>query len=124
MSTISQQSDGSLSRNDKRDLHVVCIKNNGAYPDLPNDAVVERNCIVGVDCAAPLSAGHLPLQIRGLIQVVKAYEQLTVEAGVFGDRNAAIQALTTHPLIPSPTVAMDLLYDLISSNIEFLPQFR
>lgn len=110
--------------NDKRDLHVVCIKNNGAYPDLPNDAVVERNCIVGVDGAVPLSAGHLPPQIRGLIQVVKAYEQLTVEAGVFGDRNAAIQALTTHPLIPSSTVAMELLDDLIKSNLEFLPQFR
>jgi 6-phospho-beta-glucosidase len=109
--------------NAKRDIHVVCVKNNGTYPDLPDDAVVERNCIVGADGATPLVAGHLPLQIRGLIQVVKAYEQLTVQAGVFGDRNAAIQALTIHPLIPSSAVAMELLDDIIKANIDYLPQF-
>jgi 6-phospho-beta-glucosidase len=109
--------------NDKRDLHVVCVKNNGAYPELPDDAVVERNCIVGINGATPLAVGNLPLQVRGLIQLVKAYEQLTVKAGVFGDRSAAIQALTIHPLIPSSTVALELLDDIIKSNIDYLPQF-
>ena len=100
--------------NDKRDIHVVCVRNNGANLDLPEDAVIERNCVIGKNAAEPLALGHMPLSIRGLVQIVKAYEQLTVRAGVFGDRDAALQALTIHPLVPSSTTAMSLLEEFFN----------
>jgi len=109
--------------NDKRDIQVVSVKNNGANPDLPDDAVIERNCVIGKDGAQPIALGHMPLKIRGLVQLIKAYEQLTIQAGVFGDRDAAIHALTLHPLVPSSSVACAMLSELISANKEFLPQF-
>jgi 6-phospho-beta-glucosidase len=107
--------------NDKGDIQVVCVKNGKTNPDLPEDAVIERNCVIGKNGAAPVSHGHMPLKIRGLVQIVKAYEQLTIEAGVNGDYEAALQALTIHPLVPSFNTAKDMLDELISANKEFLP---
>jgi len=110
--------------NDKRDIHVVCVRNNGTNLDLPDDAVIERNCVIGRNAAEPISLGHMPLNVRGLVQLIKAYEQLTVKAGVFGDIGAAVQALTLNPLVTSSTVAISMLDELLRVNAEHLPQFR
>ncbi|MBU3142796.1 6-phospho-beta-glucosidase [Clostridium sp. CF012] len=110
--------------NDRRDIQVVNIKNNGAIADLPDDVVIETNCIIGKSNVSPVNSGHMPVKIRGLMQVVKAYEELTVEAGVTGDYNTALQALTMHPLIPSATVAKKILDDIIKENKDYLPQYK
>jgi 6-phospho-beta-glucosidase len=55
---------------------------------------------------------------------VKSYELLTVEAAVHGDRNAAYQALLTHPLGPSAEKVHAVLQDMLELNHEYLPQFR
>lgn len=109
--------------NDKRDVQVVCVKNGDTNLDLPEDAVIERNCVIGRGGATPVALGHMPLKVRGLVQLVKAYEQLTVEAGARGDYGAALQALTLHPLVPSATAAKAMLDELLSANAEFLPRF-
>jgi 6-phospho-beta-glucosidase len=62
-------------------------------------------------------------KIRGLLQIVKAYEELTVEAAVHGDYNAGLQALTIHPLVGSIDVAKKILDDILEENREYLPQF-
>ena len=98
--------------NDKGDIQTVNVMNNGANLDLPEDVVIERNCVIDANGAHPLALGHMPLKIRGLVQVVKTYEQLTIEAAVRGDRDAALQALTVHPLVPSSAVAIKLLDEI------------
>lgn len=110
--------------NNKGDLQTVNVLNNGTIKDLPDHAVIERNCVIDGQGAHPLNVGYVPLKIRGLLQVVKAYEQLTVEAGVNGDYDAALQALTVHPLVPSSSIAIKLLNDIIKENREYLPQFK
>ena len=110
--------------NDRRDIQVVNTKNGGTNLDLPQDVVIERNCIIGKNGAEPIALGHMPLKIRGLVQIVKTYEQLTIEAGVYGDHNAALQALTLHPLVPSAATASAMLDELVATNLEFLPQFN
>jgi len=109
--------------NSKGDMQTVNVLNNGTIKDLPDNAVIERNCIIDGQGAHPLNVGFVPLKIRGLLQVVKAYEQLTIEAGVNGDYDAALQALTIHPLIHSSNVAIKLLHDIIHENKDYLPQF-
>jgi len=69
----------------------------------------------------PLRLGAIPLPIRGLIQAVKAYESLTVQAAVEGDRRIATQALMAHPLVPSWEVAKPLLDELFAANRRWLP---
>jgi 6-phospho-beta-glucosidase len=65
----------------------------------------------------------MPLSVRGLVQLVKSYEQLTVEAGVHGSREMALLALANHPLVPNVDLAEALLKALIEANREYLPQF-
>lgn len=62
--------------------------------------------------------------MRGLLQIVKAYEELTIEAGVKGDYNAAIKALTIHPLVGDSGIAKKVLDDIINENMAYLPQYK
>ena len=109
--------------NDKREIHTVNTQNAGAIEGLPSDSVIEVNCVVGKDGATPLKVGRLPAEIIGLIQQVKAYEELAVEAGVKGDYAKALMSLVNNPLVPSVEVAKNLLDDLLALNKGYLPQF-
>jgi 6-phospho-beta-glucosidase len=59
-----------------------------------------------------------------LVQQVKAYEKLTVEAAVHGDVEEAFFALLNHPLVPGADAAKAILKDILEANKEFLPQFK
>lgn len=109
---------------DRRDIQCVDTTNRGALADLPPEAVVEVNCVITAQGPRPIAVGRLRPQLRGLLQQVKAYEELTVEAAVTGDRRLALQALAAHPLVPSVSVAEALLEDLLAANRDFLPQFK
>jgi 6-phospho-beta-glucosidase len=110
--------------NNTKDIQTVNVRNGGTIPFLPQDASIEVNCVIGRDGAQPLQPTvQLGPSIRGLLQVVKAYEELAVEAAVHGDRLAALQALTVHPLVPSVSVAKKLLNDILEANRPYLPQF-
>ncbi|NLM41162.1 MAG: 6-phospho-beta-glucosidase [Firmicutes bacterium] len=89
--------------------HIVNVQNQGALPDLPWDGVVEVPCVVDAQGAHPLTMGRLEPQIRGLIQHVKAYEELTVAAAVTKDYHTALLALTSHPLTRSVNKAKRIL---------------
>ncbi len=107
----------------KNEVHIVNCRNRGAIADLPEASVVEVPCLVGAAGPIPLTAGHVPVLARGLVHSVKAYEELTIEAAVTGDRRIALQALVTHPLVPSFGVAKALLSSTLQANREYLPQF-
>jgi len=111
--------------NNKKDIQIVNVKNNGILSCLPDDVSVEVNCVIDSEGATPLQlkTAALPPHIRGLLQVVKAYEELTVEAAVHGDYQAGMQALTIHPLIGSAELAKRVFSDILNENKEFLPQF-
>jgi len=111
--------------NNKKDIQIVNVKNNGIIPCLPDDASVEVNCVIDSEGAIPLQLKTaLPPHIRGLLQVVKAYEELTIEAAVHGDFNSGLQALTIHPLVGSAEPAKKIFMDILKENKEFLPNFN
>lgn len=105
------------------DVHVVNTRNNGAIPDLPPECAVEVAAVVDARGATPLAQGPLPLRIRGLIQQVKAYEQLTAQAAMTGDRETAVWALVNNPLVGSYPAAVDLVDRLVDAHRAFLPAF-
>lgn len=96
--------------------HVVNVRNGNALPELPEDSVVELPARISSAGASPLPAGPLEPAIRGLIQVVKAYEQLAIRAAVERDFDAALLALITHPLGPTADDAREVLDDLLTTN--------
>jgi 6-phospho-beta-glucosidase len=95
---------------------VVQVINRGAVDGIPEDASVEAACLVDASGAHPIRIGALPLPVRGLVQAVKAYESLTVEAAVEGSKRIAMQALMAHPLVPSWEIARPLMDDLLAAN--------
>ncbi len=109
--------------NNKKEIHIVNTLNRGAIPNLPHDVVVEVPCLIDATGAKSLKTDPLPPEIRGLVQAVKAFEELTLIAGVEGDRRIAIQALLAHPLIPSYHTAKELTEALLEAHQKYLPQF-
>ena len=79
---------------------------------------------VGAQGAEPLPVGELPLPVRGLIQAVKTYEQLTIEAALGGDVGLALQALVANPLVGSYTRARPFLDRVLANERESLPRFH
>jgi 6-phospho-beta-glucosidase len=109
--------------NDLGETHVVNIKNDGAVKEWPADWVLEMPSTVNRSGIKPKHAEPLPLSCFGLIAQVKSFEILTVEAAVHGDRDAAYQALLTHPLGPKADKVQAVLDDLLETHRENLPQF-
>ncbi len=109
--------------NDLGETHVVNIKNNGAVTEWPADWVLEMPATVKKSGITPIPAEPLPPAQFGLIAAVKAYELLTVEAAVHGNREAAYQALMVHPLGPKGDKVQAVLDDMLETHKEHLPQF-
>ena len=109
--------------NDLNETHVVNVAHRGAVPGWPADWVLEMPARVGRTGVRPLPADPLPPACAGLLAPVKAYELLTVEAAVHGDRKAAYEALLVHPLGPPADQVGVVLTDLLETNQVYLPQF-
>lgn len=109
--------------NNLGEIHVANVPHRGAVPGWPTDWVLEMPCRVDSSGIHPLPAEPLPLPCFGLLSQVKAYELLTVEAAVHGDRKAAYEALLVHPLGPSADQVQTVLDDLLETNRAYLPRF-
>lgn len=109
--------------NDLGETHVVNVPQRGAVPGYPADWVMEIPSKVNKRGITPIPTQPLPLSCFGLLAQVKAYELLTVEAAVHGDRNAAYQAMLTNPLGPSADKVQEVLDDLLTTHKRWLPQF-
>lgn len=104
---------------------VLNVENGGAIPELPSNVVVERNALVSRHGIEPVPLEEpMPHLLCGMVQSVKAYEVLTVEAALEGSRSKALAALTAHPLVPGADVAQALLADLQAANAGLWPQLR
>lgn len=110
--------------NDKNEIHVVDVKNNGALSFMDKDDVVEVKCLINSKGAAPIKLEYFDNPyIIGLTKAVKAYEKLTVKAGLEGSYDAALAALMVHPLVGDYYKAKGVLDEMLEANQEFLPQF-
>ncbi len=110
--------------NDRQDIQVVDVMNHGTIPQLPDDCVIETNCVIGKDGARPLADVEVPAEILGLIEQVKAYEILAIEAAVTGDRRKALMALMNNPLVHDVKDARGILEDMMKAHAAYLPQFQ
>ncbi|WP_163100404.1 6-phospho-beta-glucosidase [Peribacillus alkalitolerans] len=108
---------------DKRDIQPVNTINNGAIAGIPADSAVEVSCIITKDGPKPIVVGELPVAIRGLIQSIKSFERVTIDAAVTGDYNTALLAMTINPLVGSDKVAKQILDEMLEAHRDYLPQF-
>jgi len=111
--------------NDLNDVHVVNVKHNGTIPFLDDDDVAEVKCVVGKDGPKPLPLinNNISGHIAGLVSAVKAYEKLTVQAGLSGDYDAGLAALLTHPLVGDYSMAKAVYDEMLEAHRQYLPRF-
>jgi len=108
---------------DTGDVQVVNVRNDGALPDLPDAAIVEIPARIDRAGAHPLPLAPLAPEMRGLVQAVRAYEDLAVAAATRGDRGLVEKALLAHPLVGRFSVAQPLAAALLEANRAHLPRF-
>ena len=106
--------------NNTGETHIVNLPHRGAIAGWPEDWVLEMPCSVHKSGLEPIPADPLPLACFGLLAQVKSFEILTVEAAVNGNREAAYQALLTHPLGPAADKVQAVLDDLLETNKKYL----
>ena len=110
--------------NDKGDIQPVDCRNNGAIRELDDDSAVEVSAVITKEGPRPLAMGKLPLQVSGLVQEIKTFERLVIEAAVTGDYHTALMAMSMNPLVPSDKMAKILLDELLDAHKDYLPQFK
>jgi len=105
------------------DVQVVDMRNDGAVPGLPDDAVVETTAVVDASGAHPLPQRALPSDMLGLVQHAKAYERLAVRAACSGSRDDVVRALLANPIVGQYPLAAELADELLAANRSLLPRF-
>ena len=110
--------------NDKRDYQVVNTINNGHIKDLPDGCAIEITCRITKDGPIPVHIGELPVQIRGIIQQVKAYEELLVDAIYEKNLGKAKLALQIHPMTQSIGLAQQAFDELCEVHAPYLTYYK
>ncbi len=110
--------------NDKNEIHTVNVLNNGTITNVPDNAVIEANCIIGRNGPRPIHIGAAPAKISGLINLVKAYEQLTVKAAVSGSYYDALTAINANPLITEYADGKAILDEFIEAHSPYLDYIK
>jgi 6-phospho-beta-glucosidase len=112
--------------NDLNSTHIVGTCHKGTIDFLPENETAEIKCTVGKNGPKPLPLlnPNISTHIIGLMQAVKAYEKLTVQAGLTGCYDAGLAALLTHPLIMDSVKAKGVYDEMLEAHKEFLPQYN
>jgi 6-phospho-beta-glucosidase len=110
--------------NDKQEVHVVNLLNQGALDFMEDNDAVEVCAVIGKDGAVPMKVEnfHNP-HIVDYMRMVKAYERETVAAAVHGSEDAAMRALLMNPLVGDYHTAHACFQELKAAHQRYLPQF-
>ncbi len=110
--------------NDKRIIMHVNTRNNGAISGLPDDCAVEVSSLITASGPLPLNVAPFPEDTLRLLQLMKSFERLTIEAALTGNRHTAWRALMLNPLIVSGEKLELALDEVIAENRHWLPAFH
>jgi len=104
----------------------VNVQNTGLITNLPPGCTVEVPCLVDGTGVHPYYIGDLPPQLAALNRSNVNVQEMTVKAGLTGDRKAAFQAMALDPLT-NTQLTLDQIQrmteELLEAQAEWLPQF-
>ena len=105
-------------------LTPVNVANIGQIDNLPREVVVETQAYVNALGIHPVPVGKLPdILIQYLMQHIPVQEMI-VEAGLTGNKDLAIQALSADPLVQDIDFARKMAKDFFEHFKEYLIQFQ
>ena len=104
--------------------HVIDVQNQGVIGFLPNNSVIETCCYVEKNSIRRVPLTKAPCEtLRTLLSSVKAYETLTVEAAMTGERQTALRALACNPITADLDRSKPCLFEMLEQNRTLLPRF-
>ncbi len=114
----------SAIHNDKRIIMHVNTRNNGAINGLPDECAVEVSSLITKSGTLPLNVAPFPQDTLRLLQLMKEFEHLTIEAAITGNRHTAWRALVLNPLITSGSRLEQALGEVIAAHPDLMSAFH
>lgn len=108
--------------NDRGTVFGCNVPNQGAIAGFDDDLVVEVPCIVDRHGATPIVSGALPPEVRGLVEMLGAYQRATADAAWSGHYKEAVRALMSNPLVFDLDKATRLYDEMAVAHRNHLPQ--
>jgi len=108
---------------DERQIFYANLPNDGAVPNLPDDAILELPAVAMVGCLRPIQCADFPDTLAAIIQRRLASVQLTVEAALTGDRNLFVEALLADGAVTDRGIATAMMDELLEAQRPYLPNF-
>ena len=71
----------------------------------------------------PLGTGPLPPVLKTIVEPHLIRQEMCIDAAIAGDRQKALAALVTEPLVLDMTTARKLGEELLAGNRKYLPAF-
>lgn len=113
-----------IAQSGKPDSMVLCVPNQGAIDGLMDDDIVEITCDITPDGCVPHNFGAVPAQHLEVIRRVKMYERLAAKAIAQGNKQAAVDCLTLHPLVNSYSLACKIADEYFTLNKDYISNWR
>ncbi|MCI0713322.1 MAG: 6-phospho-beta-glucosidase [Chloroflexi bacterium] len=100
------------------------VPNEGAIPTMRDDDVVEVTCEVDGNGIKPVKIGDIPEHADLLMHSVKYYERLAVRAILDRDRELAVEAMASHPLVGSYALGRTLVNEYLDAHQEYTGEWH
>lgn len=113
-----------IAQSGKPGSMILCTANNGAISGLRSDDIVEITCDITKDGVFPHKMDNIDEQNFELIRRVKIYERLSSKAIREKSIQAAVEALTLHPLVNSYSLATKLINEYLELNKEYVKDWK
>lgn len=110
--------------NNKNNLALVMVKNDGIIPNLDPGMMLEVTCMIGKEDIKPINQGPCPTFEKGLLENQYACEHLLVEAILEHDDQKLLQAFTENRLVRDYKLAKQLVADFKKANGDYWPEFK
>lgn len=105
-------------------IQIINIPQENFIPGKDENTIVELPAKVSKDKIEPICISNIPEHAMGLMQIIKTYERLTIEAATEGSYDKAIQALLIHPLVGDYHKALNILEHILKEHKAYLPAFQ
>lgn len=102
-------------------LQILNVPNQGAISMMEPEDVVEIPVLVSHHQLQPMAIHDIPSNCFGLMQQVKHYEHLAIEAGIEESYSKALLALTIHPLVGDYLLAKSILDQYQARHQAYFP---
>ncbi|MCR4563853.1 MAG: 6-phospho-beta-glucosidase [Clostridiales bacterium] len=113
-----------IEKSGKQDSMILCVPNNGAIPGLYDSDIVEITCDITKNGAVAHRFETVDEQNLELIRRVKIYERLASKAIREKSVQAAVEALTLHPLVNSYSLARELIKQYLELNRDYTKDWK